>query len=59
MNRKNKIKIKLYLLEVDNAQNIRKNKAMKADFNKNTRFFQLGKIVVLASVEALDKKLSK
>ena len=33
-------------MRVENAQNIRKNKAMKANFNKNTRFFQLGKIVV-------------
>ena len=56
---KNKIKIKLCLLGAENAQIIRKNKAMKADFNKNTRFFQLGKILVFASVEALDKTLSK
>ena len=49
----------LCLLGVENTQTVHKNKAMKADFNKNTRFFQLRKILVFTSVEALDKMLSK
>ena len=38
---------------------MRKNKVMKADFNKITRLLELRKIVLLATVEVLDKKLSK
>ena len=49
----------LCLLEVENAVNIQKNKMMKASFNKSATFLQLRKIVPLATVEALDKKLSK
>ena len=44
--------MKLCLLGVENARNIRNNKAMKADFNKITRFLQLRKIVLFMTVEA-------
>ena len=51
--------MKLCLLGVENAQHIRKNKVMNADFNKITRLLQLRKIILFPTVEALDKKLSK
>ena len=47
--------MKLCLLGVENARNICKNKVVKANSNKITRFLQLRKIVLLfATVEALD-----
>ena len=46
--------MKLCLLGVENARNIRKNKVMKADFDKITRSLQLRKIILFATVEALD-----
>ena len=47
------------MLGVENARNIRKNIVMNANFNKITRFLQLREIILFATVEALDKKLSK
>ena len=47
------------LLGVENVRDIHKNRMMKANFNKIARLLQLRKIVLLATVEALDKKLSK
>ena len=51
--------MKLCLLRVENARNMHKNKVMKADFDKITRFLQLRNIILFATVEASDKKLSK
>ena len=51
--------MKLCSLGVENARNICKNKVVNADFNKITRFLQLRKIILFATVEALGKKLSK
>ena len=51
--------MKLCLLGVENTRNILKNKVMKANFNKISRFLQLRKIVLFETVEALDKKLSE
>ena len=51
--------MKLCLLGVENRRNICKNKVMKANFNKITRFLQLRKIVRFATAETLDEKLSK
>ena len=51
--------MKLCLLGVENARNLCKNKVVNADFQKITRFLQLGKIILFATEEALDKKLSK
>ena len=44
--------MKFCLLGVENTRNIRKNKVMKANVNKTTRFLQLRKIVLLATVMA-------
>ena len=52
-------KMKLCLLGVESARNICKNKVMKTNYNKITRFLQLGKTILFATVEALDKKLSE
>ena len=51
--------MKLCLLGVENARNMCKNKMMNANFKKITRFLQLRKIILFATEEALDKKLSK
>ena len=51
--------MKLCLLGVDNGRNICKNKVMNAYFNKITRFLKFKKIILFATVEAIDKKLSK
>ena len=52
--------MKLCLLGVENTQNTCKNKVIKTDFKKTvTRFLQLRKTMLLVTVEALDKKLSK
>ena len=51
--------MKLCSLGVENARNICKNKVVNADFNKITRFLQLRKIILFATIEALGKKLSK
>ena len=51
--------MKFCLLGVENARDIHKNKVMKANFNKVARFLQLRKIILLWTVEALDKGLSE
>ena len=43
--------MKLCLLGAENARNMRKNKVMKANFNKIAGFLQLRKIVLFAIVE--------
>ena len=51
--------MKFCLLRVENTRNICKNNVINPDFNKITGFFQLRKIILVSTEEALDKKLAK